>query len=312
MDLIRYVAPFPCEEFLGVIKEEFGPEEVLVEKPQLTGLETEDNLDIVYLAKEGNRVLGTIHGTIPKACPELGGISAMCTVSEARGKGLGRMLFSKIVEELKSRGVTAMFLGTGNPVAAKLYCSFGFSFLRGSGVMARFVKGDAVDFTRERYGSPPASIQFLPGSARMRIPLIPLALHRGSQMLLDCNTGLVSCDYMTQYSCMGLYPRYLDLRKKNGCFFGAYSNTGILGAVASVLPTERGMRADFFYCDSFETAVPELLKKCETVCGECYLQLATEDKGKQRLARECGFVPRQELLYLCGPVYIPSTIWIRE
>ena len=312
MELIRFEAPFPCDDFLWVLQEEFGSEEVLVERPQLTGLETEDNLDIVYMACEEDRILGTIHATIPKACPRLGGISAMCTIPEARGKGLGRILFSKIVEELESRGVTAMFLGTGNPVAAKLYCSFGFSFLRGSGVMARFVNGDAVDFTRELYGCPPASIQFLPGSARMRIPLIPLALHRGSQMLLDCNTGIVSCDYMTKYSCMGLYPRYLDLQKKGGCFLGAYSDTGILGAVASVLPTERGMRADFFCCESFASAVPELLQKCETVCGECYLQLAAEDKDKQRLAWECGFVPRQELMYPCGPVYIPSTIWIRE
>ena len=109
MELIRYVAPFSCEGFLKILREEFGPEEVLVEKPQVSGLETEDNLDIAYLAVEENRILGTIHGTIPRNNPTMGGISAMCTVPEARGKGLGRILFSKMVEELDGRGVTKVF-----------------------------------------------------------------------------------------------------------------------------------------------------------------------------------------------------------
>ena len=210
------------------------------------------------------------------------------------------------MEEVDSLGVETVVLGTSNPIAAKLYGSLGFSFLPGSGVMARFAKGDEVDFTACTYEKKSQFIQIQSGSPRMRIPLIPLVLHRGSQLILDCNTGIINCNLMTQFSCMSLFPRYLELQKKGGDFFGAYNEHGVLGAVASILPVGEELRADFFCCDSFESVIPELLKKCQEAYGDFYLQIAKEDWKKQAIAEKCGFMQREDVLYSCRSVQIPS------
>lgn len=305
MEILRYTAPFDCQPFLKVLEDEFGIKEALLEQPQLNGSEQEHNLDFVFVAKEGEEILGTIHATIPKADPTLCGLSAMCTTPAARGKGLGRILFGKIVEEAEALGAETMLLGTGNPIAAKLYGSFGFSYLPGSFVMARFAQGGEIDFTRRTFAETPKQLQILPGSARMRIPLIPLVLYKGSQILLDCNTNFVSCKVLSQKYCMSLFPRYLSIREQGGDFYGAYSEKGVLGAVASVMPTERGNRADFFCCDSFEAAIPGLLQKCEADFGNCYLQIAKDDLKKQQIAAQCGFTQGEELLYSWQGVQIP-------
>lgn len=311
MELVRYTAPFNCDEFLHILEKVFGEEESLLEEPQLNGSEVEYNMDIAYIAKEGEKILGTIHATIPKKFPELCGISAMCTTTDARGKGIGKKLFAQIVKEIDNLGVKVAVLGTGNPIAAKLYSTYGFGFLSGSCVMARFVEGAEVDFTRKVFMEESSQIDVLPGTARMRIQMIPLVLHKGSQLILDCNTNIVNCNLMTQTSCMGLYPRYLKLQETGGNFWGAYNEKGVLGAMASVMPTSEGMRADFFFCDSFERIVPSLLKKCKEFCGEFYLQFAKNDLRKQEIAKQSGFTEGEEIEYSYKNIKIPCVKYIR-
>lgn len=57
-------------------------------------------------------------------------------------------------------------------------------------------------------------------------------------------------DFVTLRSCMGLYPWYDALLAKGGHFYAAVDDRGILGAMVSTMPTENGVRADFFslYC----------------------------------------------------------------
>ena len=289
MELTRYVAPCDRQDVLKLWGDIFGEDEAALEKPQLNGTEVEENLDILYIASEDGVILGTIHATIPRLVPTICGLSGMCTTLESRGKGIGRILFSKIVEEIDGLGIQAAFLGTGNPIAAKLYKSMGFSFLPGSNVMFRSLKGDIVDYTRSTYSAVSHEITIEHGSPNMRIPLIPLVLHQNGQIVLDCNTNLVSSNYMTQYSCMGLYPRYIAIKNNGGDFWGAINEVNVLGAVSSVLPTERGMRADFFCCDTFRCAVPKLIDKCREKYGPVYLEIAASDTVKQIIAKEMGF-----------------------
>ena len=309
MQITRYVAPFNCKGMLSLLENAFGLEEAALEKPQLDGSETEYNSDIVYIAHENEKVLGTIHATIPHAWPKIAGLSGMVTAPEARGTGLGRKLFGEIVKDIDSLGVETTFLGTSNPIAQKLYSSFGFSYLFGSCVMMRTVKGGFVDFDREAYGEAPKNIAVREGAPDMRIPIIPLTLQRTKQILLDCNTGLINCNLMTQCSCMGLFPKYMDLKSKGGSFFGAYSDSGVLGAVASVIPTDDGMRCDFFYADNFESAVAPLLNACRKSVGEVYFQIANGDV-KANLVKEFGAVARSELFYEHKGLLIPCVKYV--
>lgn len=303
MELVRRVVPYDASAALMLLEDTFGYDEVAVEAPQLMGKEAAVNKDIVWEAWENDQLVGTIHVTIPRSCPTICGLSAMATHPSVRGKGLGKILFAKIIEEFESQGVTTAFLGTSNPIAAKLYHSLGFSFLSGSHVMVRYSCGDTVDFCREYFAPVREDCRILTDDSSIRIPLIPLALMGGNTKVLDVNTTLFHRDFLTQRSCMGLYPRYDALLKNGGHFYAAVDDTGILGAMLSTMPTQAGTRADFFCCDGFEGILPKLLDACNE---DVYLQIAECDTQKQELAQKLGFSPcgKEEILQ-CGDVYLP-------
>jgi hypothetical protein len=125
----------------------------------------------------------------------------------------------------------------------------------------------------------------------------------GNTKVLDVNTGLFHRDFVTQRSCMGLYPRYEALVEKGGHFYAAVDETGIVGAILSTMSTESGTRADFYCCDGFEKVLSKLLDACKDVV---YLQIAECDTKKQELAKKLGFSPASDTQLLqCGDVYLP-------
>lgn len=307
MELIRRIVPYDASAALQLLENTFGHEEVVVEAPQLMGKEVAANNDVVWEAWEDDRLVGTIHATIPKCFPTICGLSAMATHPSVRGKGLGRILFAKIIEEFESQGVTTAFLGTSNPIAAKLYHSLGFSFLSGSHVMVRYGHGDTVDFCREHFQPVREDCSILTDDSAIRIPLIPLVLMGGTTKVLDVNTGLFHRDFVTQRSCMGLYPRYEALVAKGGHFHAAVDETGIVGAILSTMPTEQGVRADFYCCDGFEGLLSKLMAVCKDAV---YLQIAECDTKKQKLAQKLGFSPTGKTQLLqCGDVYLPFRVY---
>ena len=307
MELIRRVVPYDASAALKLLEDTFGYEEVVVEAPQLMGAEAAVNTDIVWEAWEGDQLVGTIHATIPKACPSICGLSAMATHPSVRGKGLGRILFAKIIEEFENQGVTAAFLGTSNPIAAKLYHSLGFSFLSGSHVMVRYCHGDTVDFCREHYMPIRENCTVLKDDSSIRIPMIPLVLMGGNTKVLDVNANLFHRDFVTQRSCMGLYPRYDQLLKNGGHFYAAVDETGIVGAILSTMPTEQGIRADFYCCNGFEGLLSKLMDACEDAV---YLQIAECDTKKQEMAKKLGYSPVADVQLLpCGDIYLPFRFW---
>lgn len=309
MEIKRYTPPFDHETVLDLWGSIFGKAEAELERPQIDGTEAAYNEDITFVAEEHGEILGTVHVTVPKIGTKLCGVGGVCTTPAARGKGVGRMLFGAVMEELDRDGVEAMVLGTGNPVAAKLYHGFGFAFRPGSNVMMRYAKGDTVDFERELF-APPAAVRVVEGNPSMRIPLVPLVLHRSRFVVLDCNTALVNSNHVTQLSCMGLYPKYMDLKTRGGHCFGAVGDRGVLGGMAGVEPTAEGMRADLFFHESFAGAAPELLDACRKAAGgEVYLQIADCDAAKKRLAEELGFCPAEPKSFAIRGLQMPGTIY---
>ena len=292
MELKRIVAPFDASEALEHLEKIFGIEERLLEERQLNGSETEFNTDIVYLAYEDNTLLGMIHATIPVKTPYLAGLSAMFTTEAARGKGLGKVLFEKIVNEVSDQGASLTVLGTSNPVAAKLYSKFGFEFATGSNVMVRFSEGNMVDFAKDYYSEVSGDIKVSIGNPSIRIPIVPLVLQRDFGLILDINTKIFNTDTITERSCMGLFPRYEELRKCGGEYYMAFDEKGTLGAVASVLPQKNGpCRADFFALKSFESVVPDMIERIENAFGNIYIEIAKTDNVKERILKENGFSP---------------------
>ena len=308
MEIIRYTSPFLYEKVLSLIEETFGKSEAMLELPQMNGVEAEYNTDWIYVAWEGDRILGTVHATIPKKERRICGVSGVCTAPEARGKGVAKKLFARMMSDVDAAGVRVCLLGTGNPIAAKLYASFGFSYLVCSGVMARFRDCDLVDFTKRAYANEPEQFRIVDGSPDFRIAMIPLVLHQGEQQLLDRNTNIMAKGMFAQGCCMSLFQRYLNLRDQGGEFYGAVDEGGMLGAMASILPTDRGLRGDFFCVKSFLPAARELLKHCEEK-GEMYLQLFEGDKQKRAIAEELGYRPEETVDYAFGCCRLSTVIY---
>lgn len=306
MEIIRYTSPFDYAEILSLIEKTFGTYEANLELPQMNGAEAEQNTDWIYVAREGDILLGTVHATIPKKEPRICGVSGVCTTEAARGKGVAKALFGRMMADIDDAGVKVSLLGTGNPVAVKLYESFGFRYLVSSGVMIRLRDCDIVDFLTKSYRVEPREFEIVEGNADFRIPIIPLILHQGCGFLMDCNTNLVGRGTFSQTCCMSLYQRYLTLREKGGQFFGALDDNGLLGAIASVMPTDDGLRADFFCCKAFESAIPELLGRCEAF-GDVYLQLC--DKSKRTLAENLGYRATEDASFSYGGMTMNTTIY---
>ena len=121
------------------------------------------------------------------------------------------------------------------------------------------------------------------------------------------NTGLFHRDFVTQRSCMGLYPRYDELLKNGGHFYAAMDEAGVLGAILSTMPTDSGIRADFYCCDGFEGLLPDLVDTCGEVV---YLQIAECDEKKQAMAKSLGFSPAGEAALLpCADIWLPFRIY---
>lgn len=305
MQITRYEAPFDSKDILAILAEEFGAEEAALERPQFDGSETQYNTDIAYIAREGDTLLGCIHATIPRHFPKIAGLSAMVTKATARGTGLGKRLFGDIVNDLDSMNVETIFLGTNNPIAHKLYSKFGFAYTFGSCIMMRTVLGAPIDLQNSLYKAHPGNIVIRPGSPEMRIPIIPLILNRGSCILLDANAGIADCALLTQTSCMGLYQKYRNILSDGGKFFCAYSDSGILGAVASVKPTDVGNRCDFFSAPGFESALEPLVEECRKAIGKVYFQLAEGDP-KLKYAEQWNLKEFSRSFYDCRGIKIPT------
>ena len=310
MTLERVCAPCDGAEVLALWTQAFGEAEAALEKPQIDGSEVGENADLLYLLWDGAKLAGALHATVPRAAPGLCGLSGMCVAPEYRGRGLAKQLLDAMLGELDAMGVEAAFLGTDNPAAAGLYAGFGFGFLPGSNVMARYARGSARAFDDRAFKAPRKNFNIREGSPGMRIPLIPLALRRGGPLLMDCNAPLFSSAAVTQRSCMGLYPKFEGIWKGGGAVFGAWSE-GVLGAVASVKPTARGPRVDFFCCEAFLPAVPGLLAQCRERFGELRFQIVPGDADKRALVEGLGYRPGETTLLAFDWLHIPAVTYTR-
>jgi len=174
----------------------------------LNGDECEHNRDVFYLVRDGDRTVGSCHLTFPVADPALGGLGEVATAPAARGRGIASELCAMARDDFRRAGGSALFLGTANPAAARIYHRLGWRKLAGAHAMAHIADGRSPEaFFIDHFATGGSAT----GTAAARIPMIPLILCPHDDRLLDANAGWVSTRYADQSSCMGLYPRYAAL-----------------------------------------------------------------------------------------------------
>lgn len=214
----------------------------------LSGEETGQNRDVIYVLKSAGKITGTCHLTMAESNPSIGGLGEVGTEPAFRGLGIAGQLCKQARDDFQAAGGQALFLGTSNPVAARVYDRLGWRQVAGSNVMV-FVDGEGtlqeflVDYFRGG-----AATTIVAGSAVDRVPMIPLIVAPHDWRLMDANTDIHSTRWVNQGSCMGLYPRYASLtRNGSGTWFAARTDQQrTVGLSTACLDGRGGCQVDGF------------------------------------------------------------------
>ena len=295
---MRLEVPVPeslSNELTSFWTEVFGaPDEDL--SPVLAGEELAHNADTIYLRRRGERLAGTCLLTVPKALPTLGGFGEVATDPEFRGTGIATELCGQSVEDFTAGGGQALFLGTGNPDAARVYHRLGWRKLAGANVMALIASGDSpegflVDLFRE-----PAPAAVGAGSAADRVPMVPLILSPHDWQVMDANAGTLSTRHSLQGGCMSLYPRYTAVAKDGrGAWFSAKTADGrAVGLSTARLDGGGECQVDGFTHGDHQSAWQGLI---ESAAGwgaahgaaTSWAAVSVEDEDKMALFESLGF-----------------------
>ena len=260
------------------------------------GKETEQNHDIFYFLREGEALGGTCHLTISRTNPELGGLGEVATNPKFRRKGIAYDLCGMAREEFGSKGGKALFLGTGNPEALRVYARLGWRKLAGANVMGLIVSEVSPETFLVDYFREGGTARIGPGTVADRIPMIPLIVAPHDWQILDGNTGLISTRYATQGSCMGLYPRFEGIGLGGrGAWFVARSDRGkLVGLATARLDDSGSCRVDGFTHQVFMNAWDNLMGAAMDWgfgrdASSCWASVSIEDEDKRSRFESLGF-----------------------
>ena len=163
------------------------------------------------------------------ACRVLGGLGEVGTSPAARRTGIATALTQQALDDFRDRGGQALFLGTVNPAAARIYHRLGWRKLAGARLMVNVLNGDSpeeflVDYFR---GSRRETLSVRAPSPADRAPMIPLLAAPHDWQVLDFNVGVMSTRYAVLDSCLGLYRRYAAIAGDGrGAWFCAGTDRG--------------------------------------------------------------------------------------
>lgn len=272
-----------------------------IERAVFLGSESTASYSTLYLQRMGEQVAGTCFMMHSRTMPALAGFGEVATAPEFRGRGIATDLCRQAVADFRADGGEACFLGTVNPVAARLYHRLGWRKLAGATVMVNLTANLSPEEFLVDYFRQPGPVDVQRAGPEMRVPMIPLILTPHDSALLDANVGLYSCRYQTQNSCMGLYPRYVRaLQNGQGACFTASTPDGRVVGLATARSTERTAgectyQIDGFTHHRFAATWPDLLQAaCTWAChqGATALQamISAEDQAKQAIVQSLGFV----------------------
>ena len=142
-------------------------------KHVFTGSESSHNRNVVYIEKENGVIVATCGITVPLKISDIGGFGEVATDSSFRRKGLATKLSNLAVNDFRTNGGEALFLGTGNPEAARIYHQLGWRKITGANVMVNITSNiSPEEYLTDRFTKHDKLIVEL-ATPIARIPMIP-------------------------------------------------------------------------------------------------------------------------------------------
>jgi GNAT superfamily N-acetyltransferase len=321
MDSYRYETPVQDElaqELFGFWEEVFGPEDPDIPLSVFLGEEADLNRHTVILERDDDILAGTCGIMVPQDYPKLAGIGEVATRPEYRGQGIANRLCQQALDEFAENGGEAIFLGTENPAAARIYHRLGWRRIASSNVWANITTGESPEEYLVDYFRSISSVNIVAGDASLRVPMIPLLLMPHDWQVLDGNlpTPMISTRYAIQNSCMGLGRKYYYLVKPSASpsiskaeiqggsqrsvdaewFAAKTTDHRLVGIATATIAAENVCRVDGFIHTRFDDSYAALIGSAiEWGAQRSAVRFATrisvEDEDKRTHFEELGFRP---------------------
>ena len=279
------------------------------------GSESDYNTNLVYLEKENDTIASTCGVTKALKIPGIGGFGEVATDPSFRKKGLATKLCEIAVDDFRNEGGEALFLGTGNPAAARIYHRLGWRKIPGTSVMVNITSGNSPEeYLVQRFSTSDEEDWAIDTTtSASRIPIIPLLVNPHDWHVLDANVGMYSTRYETQHSCMGLYRRYsyIKLDGRGEWFTSSTKDGRIVGISSAKLINEEVAQIDGFANARFEKCWNQLIDvaiKWVSAKGvkKISAKISVEDEEKQAKFSEMGFIgtlsTKDKFEYACREV----------
>ena len=264
----------------------------------LLGDETPHSRITAYTHRLRGKLAGACLVASSDSTPSLGGLGEVATIADARRTGIGTALTQQALGDFRERGGQALFLGTVNPAAARIYHRLGWRKLAGANLMLNVLNGEApeeffVDYFRGIRGEP---VSVRKPSPADRAPIIPLLVAPHDWQALDFNTGMMSTRYAVQDSCLGLYRRYAAIANDgSGAWFCAGTDIGhVVGLSTAQLDGKGGCRVDGFTHSDHTETLQALIQAAtrwgaENSAAHVYADVSVGDEEKRLMFESVGF-----------------------
>jgi len=213
----------------------------------LTGNQEHLNRNIMYLAQDSAEVVAACRLTISRSDQRLGLLGEVATATEHRGRHLAHRLCRSAAEDFDRENGQALFLGTGNPIAAKVYSRLGWRFLAGTAVMLRVKEQLPEEFLVDYFrGGLDLAVTISPAGAGLWANMVSLLVTPHDWVALDANAAMLSTRYYRQQSCEGLYPRYNAVETSGTWFSLTRADGAVVGLASAMIPADRRCCVDAF------------------------------------------------------------------
>ena len=262
----------------------------------LLGHELPHSRIIVHTRRLNGKLAGACLVATSEATPSLGGFGEVATSSDARRSGIATALSQQALDDFREQGGQALFLGTSNPDAARIYFRLGWRKLAGANLMVNISNCDSPEEFLVDYFRGLGSATVRTPTPADRAPMIPLLVSPHDWQVLDFNTSMLSTRYAVQGSCLGLYRRYLAIADdEQGAWFCASTAHGEIVGLSTVrLEDDGSCRVDGFahrnhlgsWQALLQTAVDWSVGRS---ASQIYATVSTEDDEKRTLFESLNF-----------------------
>ena len=248
-------------------------------------------------AEVDGEVVATAWTLTPAEEPRLATMGEVYTDPSWRGRGLAPAVCGALIDRFDTAGGRVMFLGTGNPSAARIYRSLGFvPYPRG--LMRRGTAGTGRPFEPEWFELSPVSIRPITWGDTPR--LVALYAEANPWLSACWMQGIYSATYVTHDRCNSL-TKHTWQATRAGAWLGMVNAQGALVGSAPLEPRGNekavlGADVDLFVHPAFRRDAGTLLAAVLAEAGArgwrwLRAELGAADAAKRALLEAAGFRP---------------------